>query len=179
MLRIGVTGHRTFEGAERVGREIDRALDRVLDGLAGGSDGVEIWSSLAEGADRLVAERAMARGARLVVVLPLPADDYRTDFGTEASKVEFDRWCSLADTVTVLGDTTSGDTTSGDTTSGDRTAAYLAAGAAIVERVDVLVALWDGQPARGRGGTAEVVELAGRRGVPVEVVTVERPEVTG
>lgn len=174
MLRIGVTGHRTFEDAERVGRETDRVLDRLFAAVAGGSDDVEIWSSLAEGADRLVAERAMARGARLVVVLPVPADDYRTDFGTEASKAEFDRLSSLADTVTVPGDMTSG-----DMTSGDRTAAYLAAGAAIVDRVDLLVALWDGEPARGQGGTAEVVELARRRGVPVEVVTVERPEVTG
>ena len=37
------------------------------------------------------------------------------------------------------------------------------------------VALWDGEPARGRGGTAEVVELARRRGGRVEIVPVDRP----
>ena len=37
-----------------------------------------------------------------------------------------------------------------------------------VDRSGVLVAVWDGQPARGLGGTADVV--ARQRGVPMEVI---------
>jgi polyphosphate kinase 2 (PPK2 family) len=48
--------------------------------------------------------------------------------------------------------------------------AYLAAGRWIVDHADRLVAVWDGRPARGRGGTAEVVAYARHRGVPVTVL---------
>ena len=34
----------------------------------------------------------------------------------------------------------------------------------------MLVAVWDGQPARGLGGTADVVAYARQRGVPMEVI---------
>ncbi len=48
--------------------------------------------------------------------------------------------------------------------------AHLAAGRRIVEASDVLVAVWDGQPARGLGGTADVVRYAHEQGVPVKIV---------
>lgn len=41
-----------------------------------------------------------------------------------------------------------------------RTAAYGLAGRNVVENCDVLIALWDGKPVSGSGGTAEVVEYA-------------------
>ena len=41
------------------------------------------------------------------------------------------------------------------------------AGRATVAHCDILVAVWDGLKARGRGGTGEVVEFAISRGVPV------------
>jgi hypothetical protein len=37
-------------------------------------------------------------------------------------------------------------------------------------RADRLLAVWDGEPARGYGGTADVVEAAELRGVPVTVI---------
>src|SRR5439155_12740709 len=43
------------------------------------------------------------------------------------------------------------------------------------DRCDVLIALWDGQPARGRGGTAEVVALARRVGRPLICIGSEPP----
>ncbi len=35
---------------------------------------------------------------------------------------------------------------------------------------DILVAVWDGKPADGRGGTGQIVDEAARRGVPIVVV---------
>jgi hypothetical protein len=52
--------------------------------------------------------------------------------------------------------------------------AYARAGHAIVDASDVLVALWDGKPARGRGGTAEIVQYALDHDVLVEMILVER-----
>jgi hypothetical protein len=47
------------------------------------------------------------------------------------------------------------------------------AGRATVAHCDVLIAVWDGLAARGRGGTGEVVELAITRGTPVVHLPVE------
>ena len=44
---------------------------------------------------------------------------------------------------------------------------YAMVGRATVAHCDILIAVWDGLKARGRGGTGEVVELAVLRGVPV------------
>jgi hypothetical protein len=51
--------------------------------------------------------------------------------------------------------------------------AFLAAGQALVDRCDHLFAVWDGRPARGVGGTADVVAYARTRGRPVTVLWVE------
>jgi hypothetical protein len=40
----------------------------------------------------------------------------------------------------------------------------------VVDPSDVLVAVWDGEPARRLGGTADVVAYARERGVPAIVI---------
>lgn len=40
----------------------------------------------------------------------------------------------------------------------------------LVGLVDRLIAVWDGEAARGFGGTADVVAYAGSMGVPVDIV---------
>lgn len=155
VVRLGVTGHRAFDDVEAV----TAAVDAVLAGLDGP---LEVRSSLAEGADRLVVERAMRRpGTRLVAVLPLELDDYAEDFDGTAGEFRalLDQ---AAETVIVEPQPT-------------REAAYERAGHVVVDGSDVLVALWDGAGSRGQGGTAEIVEYARSKGVDVEVVTVGRP----
>jgi hypothetical protein len=44
----------------------------------------------------------------------------------------------------------------------------------MVEASDVMVAVWDGRPSAGRGGTAEIVDYARTMGVEVRVVAAER-----
>jgi len=47
-------------------------------------------------------------------------------------------------------------------------AAFMAAGLVVVERYDQVLAMWEGQPSRGLGGTADVVQYVhqeGRRAV--------------
>ena len=44
----------------------------------------------------------------------------------------------------------------------------------MVDRCDVLIAVWDGEPARGPGGTAEIVAYALERGRPIVHI---RPDV--
>ena len=156
VVRLGVTGHRAFDDdVDDVASAVDLVLDRV-----GGP--LEVRSSLAEGADRLVVERALRRaGTRLVAVLPLAPDDYATDFDGTAD--DFRRLLDLAVEVEVVAPQST------------REAAYERAGHVVVDGSDVLVALWDGAASRGQGGTAEIVEYARAAGVTVEVVPVGRP----
>lgn len=48
--------------------------------------------------------------------------------------------------------------------------AHMAASLVLVERSDLLLAVWDGQPARSFAGTADVVAYARQVKVPVHIV---------
>jgi len=116
-------------------------------------------SPLAEGADQLGATVALELGYRLHAILPLPPEDYRTDFDS-AGLAGFDALLRRADSIVQL------------TAQSGRAESYALAGCATVENSDVLIALWDGEPARGVGGTAEVVAHALSNNVPVVHLTI-------
>jgi hypothetical protein len=48
--------------------------------------------------------------------------------------------------------------------------AHMAASAYMLDQADELWAVWDGQPARGYGGTADVVTYAREHGKAVRVI---------
>ncbi|HEX2171799.1 MAG TPA: hypothetical protein VHL09_05090 [Dehalococcoidia bacterium] len=158
-LRVGVTGHRRLPPDKDLLDRVDEALRRALDlltPLAETPVEVLVVSPLAEGADRLVAEVALARfGALLEVPLPLPVADYLEDFESAESRDAFRGLLDRASEVFVLPAVET------------REEAYEGAGRYVTERCDVLIALWDGEPARGLGGTADVVARARVRGIPV------------
>lgn len=161
MTRLGVSGHRYYLHAD----EVTAMTADVIDRLVGDDLAPTVLSNLAEGADRLVAKLVLAHpGARLEAVLPLPPDKYVTDFDTEGSRRCFTDLLDQASAVTVVLQVP------GEA----REAAYERAGRAIVDACDVLVALWDGELSRGRGGTAEIVQYAIDHDVLVELVPVER-----
>ncbi len=152
-VRVGVTGHRFLAEVPRLRAAIERALD-IVRALHPDRE-LAVISPLAEGADRLVAQAALAGGARLIAPLPLPEEDYLTDFATDRSKQEFRALLEQATSVPVLPQTAS------------RDEAYEQAGQYVLDESDVLIAIWDGAPSRGQGGTAEIVERALSRGMPV------------
>ncbi|MCA1708813.1 MAG: hypothetical protein LC808_38260, partial [Actinobacteria bacterium] len=47
--------------------------------------------------------------------------------------------------------------------------AFFAAGRRVVDLSDVVVAVWDGMEAKGKGGTGDVVTYARDNGIPVVV----------
>ena len=158
-FRIGVTGHRELDDPDGLRAAVRKALRGLIELLpvapTAGLTPVVV-SALAEGADRLVAEEILADPeARLEVALPLPLLDYEEDFKTEASKEEFRRLLARA-SVKWTAPTTE-----------DRNKAYEQAGQYVVDRSDALIALWDGEDPRGKGGTAEIVAYAQENGVPI------------
>lgn len=162
MIRVGVTGHRDLAAEASLTRRLADAV-RSIRSTAPVAE-VEIWSSLAEGADRLAASLVPAEAGRLVVVLPLEPDDYRDDFVTAASRAEFDRLLTAADEVEIIG----------PDEGGSRESAYERAGRSVIAHCDVLLALWDGERSRGRGGTAQMVEEARELGRDIVVIPSER-----
>jgi len=172
VVHLGVTGHRSFADAEGVADRLRVALDK-LRGLASDKAGhapvrLEILSALAEGADRLVAKVALSHpDDTLVAVLPLAREEYLEDFTSAESRSEFEDLLAASRLIETMPPAPT------------REAAYELAGHWIVDHSDTLVALWDRDPARGRGGTAEIVTYAVACGVPVLWVRTERPREGG
>ena len=154
IVALGITGHRFLAELDKVMAGVEIAARRILEAFPGSE--YKILSSLAEGADRVLAERLLfLPGAALWVPLPLPEKEYLKDFKTPASKQEFKRLLGKAERVIDMPETDV------------REQAYLAAGKYILDHSDVLLAIWDGNPAQGSAGTGEIVALARHRGLPL------------
>jgi hypothetical protein len=111
---------------------------------------------LARGADQVFAHVVLELGGEVEVVLP--AADYRDAIVKPANRAEFDDLVARAASVTTMPFSTSND------------AAYLAASREVIDRCELLLAVWDGAAAAGASGTADAVALAVESGTPVTVV---------
>jgi len=148
---IGITGHRGLP--PRTQALITAVLRKELEPHAG-AELVGV-SCLAGGPDQLFARTVLHLGGTLEVVVP--AEQYRD--GLEPDEQQgYDELLAEAKHVERLPFIESTEQ------------AHLAAGQAVADRSDRLVAVWDGKPARGIGGTADVVSYARHRGVPVIVL---------
>lgn len=148
-MRIGVTGHRTLQRTE-TWEWVRREITAILRGMKSPLTGI---SSLAIGADQVFAEMILDLGGALEVVLPF--EDYERTFPNHADLDRFRRLRAAASRVETLAP------------SADAEHAYLLAGERIVRLSDRMIAVWDGMPARGVGGTAMIVQVARAAGVPV------------
>ncbi len=165
-LRIGVTGHRQLPDPGALLPAVRAAIQGLIERFLGpgAEPALLVVSALAEGADRLVATEVLAGpDASLEATLPLPPGEYLGDFTGDASKAEFNELLGRAASVWLARPGAS------------RDEAYERAGRHVVDRADVLIALWDGEPPRGRGGTATIVAYAREQGVPVAWVRTSGP----
>lgn len=148
-MRISVTGHMNITSATA-----ELVREAIANLLAGTPDLVGV-SCIARGADSVFAEAVLAVGGRLEVVLP--SRDYRHTKVKPEHAAQFDALIARATTVRVMDYDSAGHQ------------AYEAANAALVEGVDRMIAVWDGQDSQ-RAGTGTVVELARQHGVAVDIV---------
>lgn len=94
-------------------------------------------------------------GGSIEVVLP--ASDYRTKIKPD-NVARYDALLAAAESVHVMPFDSS------------RRESYMAASEYLLSKVDEIVAVWDGSPSGGLGGTADVVSAARQRGLTVHVV---------
>ncbi len=162
-LVVGVTGHRLrhFSAAEapRVKLAIGKAIDEIAAAFhAQGAGELRLISSLASGADSMAADAALEQGWTLDAILPIHRDGYAHDFKNPAELSDFQRQAAAAKTLFEL---------PGDEASG---ANYERAGRVMLDQSDLLLAVWDGRPARGRGGTEQILSEAMERHIPVLLI---------
>ncbi len=145
-MKVGITGHQRLadpSGWSWVKSHLDAILGQCPPPLTG-------ISLLAIGADQLFADAVLRHGGILEAIIPF--DDYESKFPEGSERGEYHRLLEMASTVEVL------------PRAGSDEESYLAAGKRLVEISDLLVAVWDGKPAAGLGGTADVVGYAQEMG---------------
>jgi len=147
---LGVSGHQDIPAAAK-GAIIDALRERVK--AAPAPVGV---CSLAAGADQLFAQEILDHGGHLRVIVP--CSGYEAAFEHPQEREDYNRLLARADETVEL------------TYARPSEAAFFAAGRRVVEECEQLLAIWDGLPAKGKGGTADVVAYARERGRSVIVI---------
>jgi hypothetical protein len=147
MRTIGVTGHQHFEGVSNkswIKKQVFKVTE-VLDIEMG-------YSSLAIGADMLFAEILLARKIKLFAVIP--SVDYDKTFG-ESDLIHYQSLLQNASDKIMLN------------FSHPNEEAFFEAGKYVARHSDLLLVIWDGQPAKGLGGTGDVFNYALGQGKPI------------
>ena len=151
VLAIGFSGHRTLEDEPKLKQLI---LDYLREQKAAGPWIVYGVSSAAAGGDQLFAESCLELDIPLRVLLPKPVEHFRSDFKPESWQ-RTERILEQAISVEVTGNRNEGKEQ------------YYDCGIQTIAESQVLIALWDGQPSRGAGGTQDIVSYAEQIGHPV------------
>lgn len=153
-MRVGITGHQRLKGPsgwDKVRQEIDEALARLEGPLVG-------ITCLAVGADQVFADVVLRRGGSVEAIIPF--EGYEQKFEDGPLKEAYRQLLGQATRVEVLGRHTSDEE------------AYFEAGKRVVDLSEVVLAVWDGRPAAGLGGTADVVKYANTVKKPPHVISV-------
>lgn len=157
MTVVGCTGHQNIP---------DEAIPYVRDSIrielrrlnAAALTGV---CSLAAGADQMFAQAVLDSGGQLDVIVP--SSDYEKTFDSKGAAQYRRLLRRAAKSRTLKWPEPSED-------------AFLDAGHHVADSADVLIAVWDGHDARGKGGTADIVHYAKQHGKRTIVIWPEGVE---
>ena len=170
-LAVGVTGHRLTR-LQNVDLQTLRAtIAAILSNVhqaaktvatqhavhfASTTPKMRLVTALANGADTIAADAALSAGWQLDACLPFVRNEYANDFADGADRENYEQLLIRATSTFAL---------NGERHEAD--AAYEAVGRVVLDQSDILLAIWDGDVGRGRGGTARVVAEAIGRHIPV------------
>jgi hypothetical protein len=182
VLSVGITGHRAdmlppgslpalrsriSEILTLIADAGAALLDRERACFAPDPPRLRFVSPIADGADQIAAEVALELGWELQALLPFSRGEYRASLANDEAREGLDALLYRTTcTLELPGEEDS------------EVDAYVMTGRATVAHCDILIAVWDGKPPRGRGGTGEVVQLAITRGTAIVHIPLEldRPD---
>jgi uncharacterized protein DUF4231 len=129
---------------------------------------------LAEGTDRMFAEEALDLGYSLCCPMPFGQEEFEKDFtGDKALEPHsVDRFRGILQHAREGAGLTTFELDGERSAEGE---AYGAAGRIVLNQSDLLVAVWDGKPAAGKGGTVDTLKDAVRYHVPVLWIDATEP----
>jgi len=137
-MKIGITGHQKLDNPDWVKQETLRVICIESPPIIG-------VTCLAVGADQLFAQAVLECAGSLRVIVP--CKDYIKVFNP-AGRAEYERLLSKAAAI------------ESPLVTDCNEEAYFSAGKKVVDISDLVIAVWNGKPAAGLGGTADVVNYA-------------------
>lgn len=140
---IGFTGHRRIEDSTLIVGAIRTAMEEFENNRGP----LCAISSAASGADTLFLEAIAQQQLPYFLILPFDQQRFRQDFNEEDWSRAAAHFADALDIEVVHDAEEDND-------------AYLECGLRTVDRCDVLIAVWNGEAAAGKGGTGDVVEYA-------------------
>jgi hypothetical protein len=154
-ITVGIVGHLDAI----ITKDHKQQIEQLFKDLAAKypNSPVYLFSSIAEGADRFVAEIfldlkrnsvAYTEKFELIVPMPFVEDEYKTDFNDKSDK-EFDKLLKQAKRKFCIA-------CNGEKT--DRAQHYLVTGKFVADSSLILIALWDGQEGK-KGGAADIIHF--------------------
>jgi hypothetical protein len=157
---VAVTGHRPNRLPADQWPRLTRQLGEVMAQLEAEHPGrrFTLLSGLAEGADRLAAHAALARGWTLDAMLPFSRARYMEDFPEPDARSEF---AALLARAAEIHEAFAADTYA------DPARPYAELADRLLAAADALLVIWDGAPSQGRGGTVDVMDRARAKGLLV------------
>lgn len=156
-VAVGVTGHRNL--SPKCSEIINGELKKINENYK-----VEtVYSPLAEGADMVVAQFFINFNKKIKIIVPLPFDIkmYKKSFKDKDSENKFDDLLKSSYKNYALTNTYSLDEIQRN--SAIKNELYKAVGEHVVDNSDIIIAVWNGKPSNGTGGTAEIVEYAKKK----------------
>jgi hypothetical protein len=140
---IGFTGHRRLTNPDLIAERLSTTIDQIAAQCAP----LATISSAAAGADTLFVEEISKRNLPFFVLLPFSVDRFEKDFTPDQWQRIYPYFAKAVQLEQITGEAT-------------ETQSYLETGLRTVDRAGVVFAVWDGKPAAGEGGTADIVAYA-------------------
>lgn len=139
-MKIGITGHQDLGDNEHIGWSRNQILNEIS------NSNIELgYSCLAVGADQLFALVLTDQNIPLIAIIP--CRNYESTI-SESNKGLFETLLKKATSTIELDYPKPSEM------------AYYEAGKKVVQMSDLIFAIWDSKPAKGLGGTADIVHYA-------------------
>jgi hypothetical protein len=178
----GFTGHRQLDNPDGVRSALAAELAALKAQIEKAGGILEFYSSAAYGADTIACEEAAKLGIPVHIILPKPVvlvpetgdldhkEGFAADFwkGDTFLASEWERTYRLIQAA-VSG--AKGGTFRLATGTQTHPECYYDTGLQMLEAIDVLITVWDGQPALGLGGTQHFVSLAEKAEMPRIIIS--------